>query len=153
LLDKKEFPRHIECRQATTWQNRGVDLSAALDLMVHDLDLVVQLAPGQADVISAKARSRKDSFGDEVSAELHVGACSVNPFSSRIARLAARHMRIQYESGSVYIDFLARTIEDTRPITVKASFGDDAGFENPASTRSVLLWQISSDMFERETVH
>src|SRR5665213_2584318 len=46
LLDFEDAPLDVECWRTGPWTGRGSDVSAVLDLMIHDLDLVHRLIPG-----------------------------------------------------------------------------------------------------------
>ncbi|HEY5338443.1 MAG TPA: Gfo/Idh/MocA family oxidoreductase, partial [Rhizomicrobium sp.] len=46
LLDFAEAPLEVECWRTGPWTGRGADVSAVLDLMIHDLDLVHRMIPG-----------------------------------------------------------------------------------------------------------
>jgi predicted dehydrogenase len=128
LLNRKAAPLRIECHRAGPWSGRGTDVNVALDLMVHDIDLVHQIAPGDAVVVSSVTRARPESYGDEVSATLAMsGGCRVDLFASRIAEARRRYMRIEYPDGSIYIDFMARTIENTTSEPLTTIFGEGAG--------------------------
>ncbi|BCW89787.1 Inositol 2-dehydrogenase/D-chiro-inositol 3-dehydrogenase [Alphaproteobacteria bacterium SO-S41] len=128
LLNRKSPPLRIECHRAGPWSGRGTDVNVALDLMVHDIDLVHQIAPGEATIISATTRSRPDSYGDEVSAHLAMaGGCRVDLFASRIAEARKRFMRLEYADGSIFVDFMARTIENTTSEPLTTIFGEGAG--------------------------
>lgn len=128
LLNRKTPPLRIECHRAGPWSGRGTDVNVALDLMVHDIDLMHQIAPGDAVVVSSTTRSRPDSYGDEVKAELAMsGGCRVHLFASRIADARKRFMRIEYPDGVVFVDFIARTIENSTPEPLTTIFGEGAG--------------------------
>ena len=128
LLGRKATPLRVECHRAGPWTGRSLDVNVALDLMVHDIDLVHQIAPGDPVVVGATARARPDSYGDEVSAELAMpGGCHVHLFASRIAEARKRFMRLVYPDGEIFIDFIARTIENTTPEPLTTIFGEGAG--------------------------
>lgn len=126
LLRRTERLLRIECHRAGPWSGRGIDVNVALDLMVHDIDLVHQIAPGDAVVVTAKTRARPGSYGDEVSTELAMaGGCRVHLFASRIAEARRRFMRLDYADGSIFIDFMARTIENSTPEPLTSIFAAD----------------------------
>ncbi len=56
LLDYADAPLEVECWRTGPWTGRGADVSVSLDLMIHDLDLVHRLIPG--DVADVVARTR-----------------------------------------------------------------------------------------------
>ena len=127
LIGRATRPLRIECHRAGPWSGRGTDVNVALDLMVHDIDLVHQIARGEGVVVSATTRSRPDSYGDEVACELAMEGCTVSLFASRIAEARKRFMRIVYPDGEVFIDFVARTIENSTPEPLTSIFASDGG--------------------------
>ncbi len=128
IIGRKVAPTRIECHRAGPWSGRGTDVNVALDLMVHDIDLVHQIAPGEGVVVAATTRARPDSYGDEVSAELAMqNGCRVHLFASRIAEARKRFMRLVYPDGEIFIDFVARTIENSTSETLSSIFASDGG--------------------------
>ncbi len=128
LIGRRTPPLRIECHRAGPWSGRGTDVNVALDLMVHDIDLVHQIAPGEGVVVSATTRARPDSYGDEVAAELAMAnGCRVHLFASRIAEARKRFMRVVYPDGEIFIDFIARTIENSTPEALTSIFAADGG--------------------------
>ena len=53
-----ETPLEIKCWRQGPWTGRGDDVSAVLDLMIHDLDLVHTLVPGAVDEVQAPRPDR-----------------------------------------------------------------------------------------------
>ena len=119
LLDREVAPRRIICRRAGPFTGRCMDVSVVLDLMIHDLDLVHQIA--DAAVVSTEGRGRvlKGLHTDEVSARLRFANGAVAElYASRIAERRERSMRVEYEDGTVEIDFLTRTVRNTTPAVI-----------------------------------
>ena len=122
-LDTQETPQTIECYRLNQWTGRAVDIDVALDLMIHDVDLVLQLASGAVAIKSSSGHSNR-ACNNVIKADLQIGKCKAHLSASRKSRKQTRTMRIQYPTGAVFIDFVACRIEDTRPITLKAKFSD-----------------------------
>lgn len=120
-LDAEVKPKRIECHRLSAWTGRGTDVDVALDLMIHDVDLVLQLTGGDMPLVSSTS-NRNDP--DELSAMLRFSDCTASLKASRKASHAERTMLLVYEDGTVYIDFLAGKIHDSRPINIKATFCD-----------------------------
>jgi predicted dehydrogenase len=119
LLDFDDAPIAIEGVRAGPWTGRSTDVGVALDLMIHDLDLVHCLVPGALVDVRAGARAERGDFADEMTAELRfAGGTEVRLFASRIAQNRARSMRLVYSDGEIEIDFLARRLVNTtgRPL-------------------------------------
>lgn len=127
IIGRAVAPIRIECHRAGPWSGRGTDVNVALDLMVHDIDLVHQIAKGEGVVTSATTRARPDSYGDEVACELAMEGCAVSLFASRIAEARKRFMRIVYPDGEIFVDFIARTIENSTPDRLNSIFDSANG--------------------------
>jgi UDP-2-acetamido-2-deoxy-ribo-hexuluronate aminotransferase len=122
-LDINEIPKSIECHRLNPWTGRASDVDVALDLMIHDIDLALQLATGHVNIHSSSGSGHP--LNDEVMTTLSIGnACSVKLHAGRRAETAKRTMKLEYSNGTVFIDFLAGKIEDTRPVTLRVNFSD-----------------------------
>jgi len=114
MLDYDDAPLSVECWRMGGWTGRGVDVSVALDLMIHDLDLVHSLVPGRVDEVEATGRSVKSRYLDELTAHLGFdNGTQVRLSASRVAGLRRRGMRAIYSDGVIEIDFIARTARNT----------------------------------------
>lgn len=131
LFDANERPTKIECVRAGPWSGRGADVSATLDLMVHDLDLVLQLMGGPPKRVSARGCVEKGETADEMTALLSFADGSAKITASRIAEARTRTMRLVYPSGEVRMDFIARTFENASALKLDANFAETASGRDP----------------------
>lgn len=116
LLDLAETPLEITCWRQGPWTGRGDDVSAVLDLMIHDLDLVHTLVPGAVADVSAQGFIEYGPHADEISAAVTFTNGTVARLeTSRVATERRRGMRAVYADGVVEIDFLTRLIVNTTP--------------------------------------
>ncbi len=114
LLDFPDAPLEISCWRAGPWTGRGADVSAVLDLMIHDLDLVHRVIPGAVVDVEATARTTQGKHPDDVSAVVTFDNGSIARLhASRIAEHRSRGMKAVYADGSIEIDFLTREIRNT----------------------------------------
>lgn len=126
LLGIPERPLRLESVRRGTPSTRNLDVSATLDLMVHDIDLALSIAGGEPIAVEAEGSE------DEATAEATFDNGFVAQFSvSRIAEARDRRMRIVYPSGEVAIDFLARTFKNTTPFPLNADFTETPGGRDP----------------------
>lgn len=129
LFSRPQPPILVECVRAGPWTGRSTDVGVALDLMVHDLDLVHRLVPGPIAEVRAQARSVRSTLPDEMTAELLFrSGAQVKLFASRVAEERARTMRLVYPDGAVEIDFLSRTLTNgtrraLRPLDMEDPLG------------------------------
>jgi predicted dehydrogenase len=116
LLDLAETPLEITCWRQGPWTGRGDDVSAVLDLMIHDLDLVHTLVPGPVTDVTAQGFVEYGPHADEVGASVRFACGTVARLeTSRVAPARRRGMRAIYADGVVEIDFLTRAVVNTTP--------------------------------------
>lgn len=109
-----ERPSAIHCVRKGPYTGRNTDVDAVLDLMTHDLDMALALAPGEITAVSAKGRVARSAEVDEAQAILTLaGGTRLTFEASRIHDQRERIMRIDYPSGRLVIDFLARRVDNT----------------------------------------
>ena len=120
LLDFSDAPLKVECVRAGPWPGRCTDVSAVLDLMIHDLDLIHRLVPGELSDVRASGRALRGEFADEMTANLRFrNGCDVRLFASRIAEARERSMRLVYSDGVIEFDFLTREVKNTTDRVLK----------------------------------
>jgi predicted dehydrogenase len=124
LLDAPERPTYIESVREGPWTGRSADVSVTLDLMVHDLDLALQLLKAKPERIGATARSEHGRTADAIEAKLAFAGAEAVFRSSRVAEARRRTMRAVYPSGEVKIDFIERTFENSTKFPLNAAFAE-----------------------------
>ncbi len=117
LLDTPEPPRRLESVRRGLPGPRSRDVSCVLDLMIHDLDLALQLGGG--DVLSIQASGRFDEMRAEI---VFRGGLHATLEASRMAERRERTMRLAYGSGQVEVDFLAPAFANSAPFALDALF-------------------------------
>ena len=119
LLDYVDAPLEVECWREGPWTGRGGDVSVALDLMIHDLDLVHRLIPDELSDVDARSYAGLARRSDATSALLtfDTGA-RARLTASRVAKTRRRGMRVVYSDGVIEIDFVTRNVRNTtgRPL-------------------------------------
>ena len=114
LLNFPDAPREVACWRMGPWTGRGDDVSAVLDLMIHDIDLTHQLIPGAVAEVQANSHTEMGLFADEVSTTVTFNNGSVAHLeTSRVAQTRRRGMRAVYHDGVIEIDFLTRKVRNT----------------------------------------
>jgi predicted dehydrogenase len=103
-------PRFIESERLATFNLRGSDVAVVLDLMIHDIDLVLTLVQDTAEEISAVGVPILTPMLDIANARVTFSSGAVaNITSSRISRDRVRKIRIFQESGYMSLDLAAGT--------------------------------------------
>jgi len=139
LLNFPDAPKEVSCWRMGPWTGRGADVSAVLDLMIHDLDLAHQMIPGAVVDVEAHSRNEMGRLADEVSTTVTFANGSVARFeTSRIAANRRRGMRAVYADGVVEIDFLTRRMRNTTHRRLNAlELGDPLGESVAAFVKAV----------------
>ena len=126
LLDLPERPLRLESVRAGTPNARNRDVSCVLDLMIHDLDLALLLAGGEAVAVEAQGEF------DEVSAEITFDTGLTAAFrASRQAVERERTMGLDLPSGAVSVDFLAPAFENGSAAALDPRFADAPDARDP----------------------
>ena len=101
-------PRFIESERLALFSVRGSDVAVVLDLMIHDIDLVLTLVGDTAEEISAVGVPVLTPMLDIANARVTFSSGAVaNITSSRISRDRVRKIRIFQESGYMSLDLAA----------------------------------------------
>ncbi|CAN5856431.1 Gfo/Idh/MocA family oxidoreductase [soil metagenome] len=108
-------PRFIEVSRVSPMTFRSVDTSVVMDMMIHDLDVVIMLMGGrEPDEVQASGVAVITEHEDICNARLTWrlpggGACVANITCSRLALKTERVTRITGENAYVKIDYGAKT--------------------------------------------
>ncbi|MBF0287751.1 MAG: Gfo/Idh/MocA family oxidoreductase [SAR324 cluster bacterium] len=96
LIDRPQF---IDCTRISPFPKRGTDVDVILDLMIHDIDLVLALLGEYPEAIEGVGTSVLTTKVDLANARLTFpSGCVVNLTASRVSDKAERKMRI-FQSG------------------------------------------------------
>jgi predicted dehydrogenase len=145
LLNYDDAPLEVDCWRMGPWTGRGMDVSAVLDLMIHDLDLAHCLIPGDVIDVEARGRAGVSRHSDDVTARVFFENGSVARLhASRISPVRRRGMRAVYEDGVIEIDFISRQVKNTTGRPLRQLQLDDPLGESIASFVSAARMGASS---------
>jgi predicted dehydrogenase len=121
-LNKKFIkPMFIEVHRLAEFNPRGTDVSVVLDLMIHDLDIILSLVKANVKKISASGVAILSKSPDIANARIEFdNGCVANVTASRISVKSMRKMRIFQPGAYISMDFLKKKsdlfrIEDHKP--------------------------------------
>ncbi len=104
-------PLYIEAVRIAPFKPRGTDVSVILDLMIHDLDLILALIDAPIDHVDAVGASVASAHEDIANARIRFTNGAVATITaSRISLKTERKMRIFSASGYLTVDFSARKL-------------------------------------------
>jgi|SRR5271157_5652004 len=145
-------PRFIECHRLAPFTERGTDVDVILDLMIHDLDVILYLTGGEIASIEAVGVAVLTDTIDVANARIRFSdGLIANLNASRVAPRRERKIRFFQPDAYVSVDYEARRIQiyrktapppDSSYPTISAEQidlgqGDPLGDEIGAFVRSV----------------
>jgi predicted dehydrogenase len=105
-------PRFIEVHRLGTSPERSLDIDVVLDLMIHDLDLILSIVQSDVESVEAVGVPVLTPRVDIANARLRFrNGCIANLTASRISRDAVRKIRFFQRDAYVSIDTAARDVE------------------------------------------
>lgn len=108
-------PRFIECHRLGPFGGRGTDVDVVLDLMIHDLDLILSLVDAPVVRIQAVGVPVISSTVDIANVRLSfAGGCIANLTASRVSAKKQRKIRVFQEDAYVSMDFVEQAIQIIR---------------------------------------
>ena len=114
-LEHLAHPRFIEVHRLSPYPFRGTDVSVILDVMIHDLDLILELVHSPVHRISALGVSVLSPSEDIANARVEFASgCVANLTASRISDESIRRIRVFQEDSYLSIDYKAQAVELAR---------------------------------------
>lgn len=112
VKDMELNPMFIEVHRLAQFNPRGTEVSVILDLMIHDIDIILSIIRSDVKSISASGVAVLTETPDiaNVRIEFHNG-CVANLTSSRISMKKMRKMRIFQKDAYIGVDFLNKKTE------------------------------------------
>lgn len=99
-------PMFIESHRLAQFNPRGTDVAVVLDLMIHDIDIILSLVNSPVKQIDANGVAVVSDTPDIANARLQFeNGCVANVTSSRISRSKMRKMRMFQSNAYIAIDF------------------------------------------------
>ncbi len=108
-------PMFIEVHRLAQFNPRGTDVSVILDLMIHDIDIILSLVKSNVNYISANGVAVMSDTPDIANVRIEFdNGCVANLTSSRISMKKMRKMRLFQKDAYIGIDFLDKKTEVIR---------------------------------------
>ncbi|HTB53111.1 MAG TPA: Gfo/Idh/MocA family oxidoreductase [Ferruginibacter sp.] len=105
-------PMFIEVHRLAQFNPRGTDVSVILDLMIHDIDIILSLVKSNVKYISANGVAVMSDTPDIANVRIEFdNGCVANLTSSRISMKKMRKMRLFQKDAYIGIDFLEKKTE------------------------------------------
>jgi predicted dehydrogenase len=115
LGERKLNPMFVEAHRLAVFNPRGTDVSVVLDLMIHDLDILLSLVPSKVRDISASGIAIVSRTPDIANARIEFdNGCVANLTASRISMKQMRKVRLFQQDAYISLDFLDKKAEIVR---------------------------------------
>ena len=133
----------IEIHRLAEFNPRGTDVSVVLDLMIHDLDILLSLVKSKVKEIHASGVSVVSKTPDICNARIEFeNGCVANLTTSRISMKAMRKSRFFQQDAYVSVDFLEKKAEVIRMKPAPENPSDfDMIIENAEGEKNQILFE------------
>jgi predicted dehydrogenase len=137
-------PLFIESHRLAQFNPRGADVAVVLDLMIHDIDLILSLVKSPVERIDANGVAVVSDSVDIANARIQfTNGCVANVTASRISQNKMRKMRLFQHNAYISIDFSQGLSEVFRLVDV----------DDPTIKPTMLLGQIERGTKKRSIVY
>ena len=143
FLAVKDFdlnPMFIEVHRLAQFNPRGTEVSVILDLMIHDIDIILSIVKSDVKSVSSSGVAVLTDTPDIANVRIEFNnGCVANLTSSRISMKKMRKMRLFQKDAYIGIDFLNKTAE-----IIKLKKDEDINtfnfdLETPKGTRTIAI--------------
>ena len=112
VKEQIENPMFIECHRLAEFNPRGTDVPVVLDLMIHDIDIILSVVNSPVKHISASGVSVVSDTPDIANARIEFkNGCVANLTASRISLKNMRKTRFFQKDAYISVDFLEKNCE------------------------------------------
>jgi len=144
-LDQYELrPMFVESHRLAQFNPRGTDVAVVLDLMIHDIDIILSLVQSRVEKIDANGLAVISDTVDIANARLQFeNGCVANVTASRISQKKMRKMRLFQRDAYISLDFSEGLAEVFRLADADAVVG----------AQGMMLGQIDSGRIKKSIVY
>ncbi len=115
LRDILKKPMFIEAHRLSMYQERGTDVSVVLDLMIHDIDIILNCAGSRIKRVQAAGIPVVSDQVDIANARLEFeSGCVANVTASRLATRQERKIRLFQRDAYIAVDFANHAVTTVR---------------------------------------
>lgn len=145
LRHRRLRPKYVECERLGSFTGRSTDIGVVLDLMIHDLDLLLDLVGTPVQSVQALGVSLFGANEDVANARLtFAGGCVATLTASRASSSPSRRMRVWAAEGYCGVDFARRGLTLVQPTETLRRHGLD-----PRRLDAATLARLKDELFER----
>jgi predicted dehydrogenase len=133
-------PMFIEVHRLAQFDPRGTEVSVILDLMIHDIDIILSIIKSDVRTISSSGVAVMTDTPDIANVRIEFNnGCVANLTSSRISMKKMRKMRIFQKDAYIGVDFLNKTAEIIRIKKGEDEEGFSFDLQTPKGTKTIAI--------------
>ena len=133
-------PMFIEVHRLAQFNPRGTEVSVILDLMIHDIDIILSIVKSEVKMISASGVAVMTDTPDIANVRIEFNnGCVANLTSSRISMKKMRKIRLFQKDGYIGIDFLNKKTEVIRQKTAADVDVFSFDLETPHGKKTIAI--------------
>ncbi|MBI3195609.1 MAG: Gfo/Idh/MocA family oxidoreductase [Ignavibacteriae bacterium] len=144
-LEKYQIrPMFVESHRLAQFNPRGTDVAVVLDLMIHDIDIILSFVKSSVKSIQANGIAVVSDSADIANARIQFeNGCVANVTASRISQKKMRKMRFFQRDAYISIDFSDAVAEVFRLVDEN----------DPSAKNTMLLGAITQGTVQRKIVY
>lgn len=133
-------PMFVEVHRLAEFNPRGTEVSVILDLMIHDIDIVLKIVKSEVKNIYASGVAVMTDTPDIANVRIEFNnGCVVNLTSSRISMKKMRKMRLFQKDAYIGMDFLEKKTEIIKLKTDQDLDAFTFDLETPHGTKTIAI--------------
>jgi len=138
-----QFPMFIETHRLAEFNPRGTDVPVVLDLMIHDIDIILSVVKSPVKNITASGVSVISETPDIANARIEFeNGCVANLTASRISMKNMRKSRFFQKDAYISVDFLEKLVEVVKMKDAPETPGDfDMVLQNAEGIKKQIYFE------------
>lgn len=133
-------PMFIEVHRLAQFNPRGTEVSVILDLMIHDIDIILSIIKSEVKMISASGVAVMTDTPDIANVRIEFNnGCVANLTSSRISMKKMRKMRLFQKDAYIGVDFLNKKTEVIKLKTPQDVDAFSFDLDTPHGKRTIAI--------------
>lgn len=140
VKDRQLNPMFIEVHRLAQFNPRGTEVSVILDLMIHDIDIILSIVKSDVKSISASGVGVMTDTPDIANVRIEFNnGCVANLTSSRISMKKMRKVRLFQKDAYIGIDFLNKKAEIIKLKEARDSNVFTFDIETPSGKKTIAM--------------
>jgi predicted dehydrogenase len=147
LLRRPLQPKFVSCERIGSFTGRSTDIGAVLDMMIHDIDLLLTLVASPVRDVQALGFSVLGGHEDVAQARLiFMNGCVAQLSVSRVSAAPSRQMQVWAPEGFARLDFAKKRLTLVQPSEELRSYHQNGHQPDPVRVKAELYGRYLETM-------